>query len=302
MKVLITGATGFIGRRLYKFLNNEGYSIRVVSRRDNLTFKDTVVCDLLKEKLPSSAFRDVEKIFHLAGYTHDLSNPKNKESLYRSINVNSSVGIAKMAIEAGVKQFVFVSSTKAGTKNINFDTVHLEEEPEGIYGKTKREAEIKLGNLVKGTKMRLDIIRPALVYGPNVKGNLALMIKGIKRGWFPPLPEVNNRRSMIHVDDLINAIIFISTTPDDSEEIYIATDGKTYSSREIYETLCNVLGKKIPKWRVPYFCFQIVSKLHPSFKYKVEKLMGDEYYSSLSIESLGFRPKFTLNDINEKIF
>ena len=85
-------------------------------------------------------------------------------------------------------------------------------------------------------------------------------------------------------------------------EIFHVTDGKTYSTREIYESMCFVLNKSVPNWIMPKIIFDIVSKFSPYFKNKIDKLLGDELYSSKKIESIGFKPKFTMKDMNEKIF
>ena len=134
---------------------------------------------------------------------------------------------------------------KAGGKAVSGQCINESDqnEPEGIYGKSKREAEIKLLKIGKEYGMHVSIIRPSLVYGPNVKGNLQLMLSGIKKGWFPPLPEIGNKRSMIHVDDLVRAILLVATDERANGEIFIATDSMPYSSREIYNTMCDVLEK-----------------------------------------------------------
>ena len=110
--------------------------------------------------------------------------------------------------------------------------------------------------------MHVSIVRPSLVYGPGVKGNLQLMLSAVKKGWLPPLPETGNKRSMIHVDDLVKAILLVSKYDCTNGEIYIATDGRPYSSREIYETICNVVGKSVPKWSVPKFLFDFTTSVY----------------------------------------
>ena len=175
-------------------------------------------------------------------------------------------------------------------------------DPEGIYGKSKRESELKLLKIGKESGMHVSIIRPSLVYGPNAKGNLQLMLSGVKKGWFPPLPETGNRRSMIHVDDLVRAIFLVAEDDRANGEIFIATDGRSYSSREIYNAMCGTLDKSIPKWSVPKFLFDVVSLISPRIKYKLHKLLGDECYSSAKLEALGFKAKKTLKDMNETSF
>jgi UDP-glucose 4-epimerase len=298
--ILISGVTGFIGQRLVKAVD---YNIRVLSRIEQPDY-ETVVCDLQSEVIPDNTLDGVDTVFHLAGFTHDFRDAVKIQKLYQKINVSATIRLAKLAVKSNVKRFVFVSSVKAGGYS-TFGMCTSEEgqgDPEGVYGKTKREAELKLLKIGKESGMHVSIIRPSLVYGPNVKGNLQLMLSGIKKGWFPPLPETGNKRSMIHVDDLVRAILLVSDDDRANGEIFIATDGDPHSSREIYNAMCSVLDKSIPKWSVPKFLFDMASLISPSIKYKFNKLLGDEYYSSVKLEALGFKAKKTLKGMNETDF
>jgi nucleoside-diphosphate-sugar epimerase len=199
--------------------------------------------------------------------------------------VDASVRLAELAVASGVKHFVFVSSVKAATSD-------------GVYGQTKREAELRLLEIGRQSELHVSIVRPSLVYGAGAKGNLALMRKGIEQGWFPPLPETGNRRSMIHVDDLVEALLLVAKDRQANGVIYTATDGTTHSSREIYEAICQAVGKPIPQWNVPKFMFDWIAMLSPRIRYKVDKLLEDEYYSSEKLEALGFKAEKSLNDID----
>jgi UDP-glucose 4-epimerase len=298
-RILLTGSTGFIGCRLIKILESSKCEIRLLSRLPVSDY-ETIVCDLGKKHVPDSALVSIDTVFHLAGYAHDLRDATSVENRYQAINVEATVQLAKIAAEHGVKRFSFVSSVKAGGSAI-VDRCMTEEdqgEPEGIYGKTKREAELKLLEIGRQSGMQVTIVRPSLVYGPGVKGNLALMRRGIEQGWFPPLPETRNRRSMIHVDDLVQALLLVAEDERANGEIFIATDGIAHSSREIYEALCHSVGKAVPNWSVPKFLFNALAKLSTKLKYKVDKLIGDEYYSSEKLEKMGFRAERRLKDWN----
>jgi len=296
----ITGFSGFIGQRLAKVLSGHA---KVLSRKSQQDY-DTVVCDLMYQDLPSGALNNVDTIFHLAGLSHDMRDASKNYQAYYKLNVEATVKLANHAVKSGVKKFVFISSVKAGgfpSVNQCADECH-KGEPDGVYGSTKREAELQLLKIGKDSGMHVSIIRPSLVYGPDMKGNLKSMLLGIRKGWFPPLPETNNRRSMIHVDDLVRAILLVAKDKRANGEIFIATDGIPHSSREIYNTMCDVMGKSIPKWSVPKIMFDIASLLNPSIKYKLNKLLGDECYSSAKLEMLGFKAKKSLKDMNETDF
>jgi len=299
-RILITGSTGFIGRKLASVVDGE---IRLLSRVKHPDY-DTIVCDFQSEDVPDQALINIDTVFHLAGFAHDLRDASKTADLYYKVNVNATVQLANLAVQYGVKKFVFVSSVKAGG-NPPFEKCANENDQkntEDVYGKTKREAEIELLKIGKESGMHVSIIRPSLVYGPNVKGNLKLMLSGIQKGWFPPLPETGNRRSMIHVDDLVRAILLIAEDKRANGEVFIATDGVPHSSREICDVMYGAVGKSIPKWRVPKILFDLASLVSPHIKYKINKLLGDECYSSAKLEALGFKAKKSLKDMNETDF
>ena len=204
-KCLITGGTGFVGQKLVENFIRLDRPVRLLDR-DPHPSKETIICDFVKDNIPDDALDSIETIFHLAGFAHDLRDESGVDYLYRKINVETTFRLAEMAVYSGVKRFIFVSSVKAG----GFDENDMKTRPKGIYGKTKREAEQIVLEIGLKTGMHVSIVRPSLVYGPGVKGNLAMMIKGIEQGWFPPLPETGNRRSMIHVDDLVRALILVT--------------------------------------------------------------------------------------------
>jgi len=300
LTTLITGATGFIGRRLISAVDGE---IRVLSRAVHSDL-ETVICDLQSSVISDNTLNSIDTVFHLAGFAHDMRDPSKIVDLYYKINVSATVQLAELAVKSGVKRFVFVSSVKAGGISTPKKCINENDQidPEGIYGKTKREAELRLLKIGKESGMHISIIRPSLVYGPDVKGNLKSMLLGVEKGWFPPLPETGNKRSMIHVDDLVRAILLVAGDDRANGEIFIATDGAPHSSREIYNAMCTVLDKSIPKWSMPKTLFDIASLVSSQIKYKINKLLGDECYSSAKLEALGFKAKKSLKDMNETDF
>ena len=298
--ILITGSTGFIGQRITNAVHG---NIRILSRSTQPKY-ETVVCNLESEIIPNYTLNGIDTVFHLAGFAHDMRDASEIADLYYKVNVNATVQLANLAVKSGVKKFVFVSSVKAGG-NPPLGTCANEKDQrnsEDVYGKTKREAELKLLEIGQVSGMHVSIIRPSLVYGPDVKGNLQLMLSGIGKGWFPPLPETGNKRSMIHVDDLVRVILFVADDDRANGEIFIATDGTPHSSRDIYNAMCSALDKSIPKWSIPKILFDMVSLVSPRIKYKLNKLLGDECYSSAKLEALGFKAQKALKDINETSF
>ena len=275
-RILLTGATGFIGRRLQKALELRGHDVVTISRKapDDLT--KVLNIDLSYQEVPAEQLQTIETVYHLAGYAHDLSDPSQVADRYRALNIEGTLRLARASIAAGVKRFIFVSSVKAGgvtATGLDMDETSVAQ-PDGIYGETKRRAEEELFSLTKSETMTVTVIRPALVYGPAVKGNLALMLKGIEAGWFPPIPETNNQRSMIHVDDLVDALLFVASHPDAMRETFIATDGRRYSTKQIYDNLREALGKSPTRLSIPKVGFDILGKVRPSLGFKLQKLLA----------------------------
>jgi UDP-glucose 4-epimerase len=303
LNVLVTGATGFVGQHLIEYLKLDGYNIKAISRK-LIPGVDTVICDFLKDDIPDNALKGIDIVFHLAGYAHDLKSQSGIEKTYQKINVNVTADLLSLSVKHNVKNFIFVSSVKAGGSPIRAVCATEEDQnnPAGMYGETKREAELKILEIGRKSDMHVSILRPALIYGPKAKGNLQLMMQGINKGWFPPLPETGNRRSMIHVDDVVQALLLLVNSQQANGEIFIATDGRTYSSRNIYETMCRVLGKSAPNWSVPKFLFSAIALLSPNLSYKMDKLLGDECYSSEKLQSLGFETQKELKQMNETDF
>ena len=301
MKALVTGTTGFIGSQLVKTLENNGYSLRVLSRNDNSDY-DKVICDFGSERIPESALDSIDIVFHLAGYTHDLVSDPIKDKIYYDVNVKATVDLIKIAVKKRVRKFIYISSVKAGgmLDKSRCMTENDQGTPNDIYGATKREAEIELLRIGKNHDIDVSILRPALVYGVKMKGNLAIMMNGIKSGWFPPLPETHNKRSMISINDLIDAILLIASDKRANGRVYIATDGCYYSSRDIYKAMCQATGKNIPIWTTPKFVFSLLAWIGDIVKYipfnshRYNKIFGNECYSSVELHKLGFTPKYDL--------
>ena len=298
--MFVAGATGFVGSRLVQLLSDSiGLDqVTVLSRNPHPVCK-TVISDLQSGTIPANALDGIDTLYHLAGYAHDLQDAQSVAHLYQAVNVDATVKLAQMAASSGVKCFVFVSSVKAGGSVVagRCITEADQSEPDGIYGRTKREAELKLLEIGRQSGMHVSIVRPSLVYGPGVKGNLALMQAGVKKGWFPPLPETGNRRSMIHVDDLVRALVFVAENDKADGQIYIATDGVPHSSREIYEAVCRSMGRAPRSWSVPKWVFNFAGAMSSKVRFKLDKLLGDECYSSAKLEALGFKAEKGLMDL-----
>lgn len=292
-KIMLTGASGFIGSRLFVFFKKSNFSL--VPLTNTSSIRGTFAYDLVSDEIPSNLFNNVSTLIHLAGMAHNSGKTKSK--LYKDINYEATMKLAKKAEKAGVKHFIFVSSSKANTpfdssNNASCDT----------YSSSKRMAEIELTDYFNLSEMQVSIIRPSLVYGPNVKGNMKSMLKAIDSGWFPSLPKLENMKSMIHVDDVARAIALVASENNVHGRVFGLSDGKVYSTDKIYHTLSRVLQAKEPSWQISKRLLLFLSSLNFYPGKVIRKILEDDLIDNSEITKLGFMPKFSLENLNEEIF
>ena len=297
---LVTGASGFIGSSLCSYLLRQGWFVRGLSRSGSSPDGvNAVACDLADTPVPEEMIRGVDVVFHLAGKAHALSGNWLDEEEYFPVNVKATRRLLNAAKTAGVKRVIYFSSVKAMSAG---DSGPQDEScgslPMDMYGRSKLMAEHLV--LRGGFVPEPVVIRPVMVYGNTEKGNLPKMIRAIQAGRFPPLPEMNNRRSMVHVDDVVIAAILAAEKPQASGQTYIVTDGQAYSTRKMYEWICEALQKQIPGWSVPLVVLKGLGQVGDAigkmqgkrFMFDSDalaKLAGSAYYSSEKIQrELGF--------------
>jgi nucleoside-diphosphate-sugar epimerase len=315
-RVLITGGTGFIGRYLVEELLRQGALVRVLVRsmaRIPAAWKERVeLCpgDLEERDSLMKACCKVETIIHAGGFAHAWDDDSQAASgLHWRVNAEGTRHLLAAAAKAGVKRFVFLSSVKAmGDAGEQCIDETWPNPPQTPYGRAKRAAELWVLDAGRNHDMHVVNLRLAMVYGPGNKGNLDRMIHAVKRGFFPPLPRIGNRRSMVHARDVARAALMAAEHPGANCQTYIVTDANTYSSREIYELILRALGKRTPRWAVPMFIFSAlawagnlmarVPGMRIGFDYEtLDKLLGWACYSSEKIRrELGYRSSWSLGD------
>jgi nucleoside-diphosphate-sugar epimerase len=298
---LVTGASGFIGERLVWHLSQNGFKVRVLNRRETGDKLDSYRADLADDSFPSSLCAGINTLFHLAGKAHAMAETDQDEAKYFQINTEGTRKLLEAAKREGVQRFVFFSSVKAVGNSFNRpmdETVtELTDDP---YGQSKYAAEQLV--LHGGYVPDPVVIRPCMVYGNTEKGNLPRMINAIRRGYFPPLPEVHNKRSMVHVEDVVQAALLAAENPKATGQIYIVSDGRPYSTREIYDWIREALGKSPSSFNLPLGLLKAMAKVGDGIgrllwrrfffdSDALDKLNGSAWYSSSKIErELGFRP------------
>lgn len=309
---LVTGATGFVGRRLVGFLRRRGWKLVITARPDSggpsLEGMRVIPFDLGGTSVPHLP-AGIDTVFHLAGKAHALSEVAQDDLEYAEINTGGTRLILEAARAAGVRAFVLFSTVKAvGDAPAERQPIDESwtEAPDTPYGRSKRDAE----QLVIGGSF-VDhpvVIRPSLIYGPEPKGNLEKMIEAVRRKRFPPLPEVGNKRSMVHLDDVCEAAMRVAVTPTCLGKRYIVTDGHPFSTRQLFEWMCEALGRRPPRWALPLWVFRFLGYMGDQigeargrrFVFDTDalkKLTGSAWYDSSAIErDLDWRPRHTLRE------
>lgn len=301
MKCLVSGATGFIGRELCRQLLARGDTVIGLSRRgadlaDGVT---TVAVDLAAQTPDVELLRSVDVVVHLGGIAHQNATVED----YQSVNVDGTLRLARLAHEAQVGCFIFVSSVRAMGSPVA-DEVRSEGDctvPVDPYSLSKWQAECALREEFDGTDMSLVVLRPPLVYGQHAKGNLHLLAAGVRRGL--PRPPADGCRSMVALHDLVALIREIADNPPSGVHTWIACGDASYSTRAIYDLLRQGMGKGpgrawLPRWvwRLGTALLDIASGKRGDPTY--EKMFGTELYSNAAVVTArDWRPQGRLEDV-----
>ncbi len=251
MKVLVSGASGFVGAAVLKRLADERCEVRGAFRHampSSLAGADGISVGDLGEALDWRAALDgVSTVVHTAARVHILKDKSpNPLAEFRRVNVEGTVALARQAAAAGVKRFVFLSSIKV---NGEFSEVGIPftaddvPEPEDAYGLTKHEAELLLRKIAAETGMELVTIRPPLVYGPGVKANFQSMMRWLARGLPLPLAAVTeNRRSLVSLDNLLDLIVTCLHHPAAANQTFLVSDGEDLSTAQLLKRMGAAMG------------------------------------------------------------
>ena len=257
----VTGASGFVGRAPCRRLRADGHEVLALLRRELQGPWDRMAtCELGEGPVVPAILRNVDVIYHLAGIAHTRGVP---EARYRQVNVEGTRALLEAAVAAGVRRFVHVSSVKAMADPPGEECVdeRWTDWPEDAYGRSKRGAEELVLETAEKVGMHAVVIRPTLVYGPGVKGNLRSIMRLVESGWCPPLPDTKNRRSMVHVEDLAELAMRAAWNDRARGQIYIAADNSPVSTRALYEGLCHELQRPVPGWQLPAGLLRLAGRL-----------------------------------------
>jgi len=251
MRVLVTGASGFIGSASVRALQVRGYEAIAAMRQQTNNLPGKVRCCVIADIEAGTDWRaaldDVDTVIHAAARAHimqDVSVDPLKE--YRKVNVDGSLRLARQAAEAGVRRLIFISSIKVnGEKTVAGAPFCADSEPapRDAYGISKLEAEQGIQALAAETGMEVVVIRPPLVYGPGVKANFLSMMRWLDRGIPLPLGAIDNLRSLVSLDNLVDLIVTCIFHPAAANQVFLASDGEDLSTTDLLLRMSMVLGK-----------------------------------------------------------
>ena len=268
MKVLVTGATGFVGARLVQRLRNENACqvLGAVRREHSLLAPDIFVCgDIGPDTDWASGLVGVDAVVHCAARVHVMDEQATDPLVaFRRVNVEGTLNLARQAVAAGVRRFVFVSSIKVnGELTVKGSPFTADDAPHPVdpYGISKFEAEQGLMALGHESGMEIVIVRPVLVYGPGVKANFLRMMKWVCRGIPLPFGAVHNQRSLVALDNLVDLLATCMKHPAAAGQIFIACDGEDLSTSDLLRRLARALGSPSRLLPVPSFLLIAASVL-----------------------------------------
>ena len=301
--ILVTGSTGFVGQAVIAGLLNAAYDVRACSRQYDAISRSGVhsfqTGDLSENTDWHQALQNVNVVIHLAARVHMMSDSVIEPlTEFRKINTVATLNLARQAAEIGVKRFVFLSSIKVNGEETNSESKFKPDDdfiPTDPYAISKYEAEQGLLALAKETGMEVVIIRPPLVYGPNVKANFVSMMKWVMKGIPLPFGAVRNQSSLVALDNLVYFIIRCIDNPKAANEVFLISDGEDVSTTELLQKVAGAFGKKPFLIPIPVSLMSFVARLIG----KVD--MADRLFGSLQIDNskakelLNWQPIITMD-------
>ena len=283
MKVMVTGATGFIGSALVKYLSNiPGLSLVAMVRTTvDISTENTV--EFRYGEIGSSNkidinLSDIDVIIHTAGRAHVMKDiSANPIEEFRRVNTFGTLNLARLAANSGVKRFVYLSSIKVNGEGTDLGvpfSVNSKVNPSCPYGISKYEAEIGLQEISRETGLEVTIIRPPLVYGPGVKGNFNTLINVVLRRIPLPLATIkNNRRSMVGLDNLLSMIAVCVRHPKAANQTFLISDKADLSTYSLLRLLGASIGRPVVLFKVPAVLLELIAKFF-GMEAKAQRIIG----------------------------
>lgn len=302
--VLVTGASGFVGRILCTRLISEGWNVRgtmLSSESPSCLAADVepVTVGPLGIGTPwNHALTNVDTIIHLAARVHIMADPAaDPLAEFRKVNVEGTARLAREAAKAGVRRLVFISSIKVnGEESVTPYSSDSPPNPSDPYGISKWEAEQTLRKIEAESGLEVVVVRPTLVYGPGVKANFLSMMKIISRRIPLPLASITNRRSLIYIGNLVDALAISAVHPAAAGKTYLVSDGEDVSTPELIRRTAKALGVTARLLPFPLQLMLLAGKLSRKSG-AVNRLTGTLTVDSSRIrDELGWQPPFSMKE------
>lgn len=303
LKIAVTGASGFVGVPVCRELTAAGHQVRAIVRSasppSHLEGLDVITgCDLEQHEALPAILRGVDAIVHLAARAHVMDDdPQRSEALYQRANVHVMQGLASAAIAQGVKRFVFVSSIKVNGERTGANPFTPQDTPapEDAYGRSKLAAENLLRDIA-GTRMEFAIVRPPLLYGPRMRGNMLRLFQLVQRGVPLPFGSVANARDMLFVGSLARLVETLTHHPGAQGGTFLARDGMPLSTPRLIELAASVLGRKARCFPFPVRAIRRVASLAGA-EATVGRLLDDlRVDDTATWRDLGWQPHLSVED------
>lgn len=267
--VLVTGATGFVGKALCAQLAGLGFGVRAAVRRSGaaagMRVDEVLVGALDAQTDWSAAVAGVGAVVHLAARVHVMDDQASDPlAEFRRVNVQGTLRLAQQAAQAGVRRFVYISSIKAlgeATQPGHPFTEDSPTHPSDAYGISKLEAEQGLRDLAAKTGLEVVIVRPPLVYGPGVKANFAALMRAVQRGVPLPLGAVHNARSLVGLSNLVDFIATCLTHPKAANQTFMVSDGQDLSTTALIHAMAKGAGVKARLLPAPVWALKAAASL-----------------------------------------
>ena len=288
--IAVTGAAGLVGAALCGELYSRGFAVRSVVRSLHSAEPASGVEQIAVSNLDaatdwSSALGGVDCVIHCAARAHVMHETEaDALAAYRSVNVDGSRRLAEQAAAAGVRRLVYLSSIKVNGESTDglprpFEARNDEVNPEDSYGVSKWEAEQALWAVAASTCLEVVVVRPPLVYGPSVKGNLARLLKLVRLGVPLPFGAVQNQRSLIGLDNLVDLLIRCVDHPTAAGQTLLVSDGEDISTPDLLRYMANALGRSARLLPVSVALLRLVGRALGK-QAEIDRLVG-----SLKIDS-----------------
>ena len=253
--ILVTGASGFVGSALYRRLLRDGRDVFGLVRNQNEEGQNFIKGDILSLRETDLLRCQPGVVIHCAGLTKSPAKAAfDKKSQLYAVNVEGALNVARQAALLKCRRFIFMSSVKVNgevTSSGQPFTLNDLPAPLDAYGKSKWEAEKRLIDFTRQKGMELVIIRSPLIYGPQVMGNFAALAKLVELGIPLPLAKIQNKRSLIGIDNLVDLIATCTDHPNAANQVFFASDDQDLSTPELLRGIAKAMEKSLRLFRCP---------------------------------------------------